>query len=332
MRTPTVKAWTIKDQPLRFDAFVAPLGYETRARFAAETLDLTATLRLACAFPDHRESHEYQNNRRRFERAGFAIDTVTDAEFANWFRRTFIEALPSNSTTATIGIDVSSFSRFRIASMVDVIGRDEKNRALSITFLYSLAEYSPPPTDFVPNVHVGPMLPSFAGWSKSPENPPVAVVGLGYEQDKALGAVEHIQATEVWTFAPHSNVGKYPEATQQANRILFDAVPQWRRLSYELEDPFDCFVQLESLICGILPEATPVIFPFGPKIFAVPSLLVACLHSDCALWRVSQGGEHVPQNRIPTGQICGLEAIFEPQNTATTSQALQNSKPQAAPQ
>jgi hypothetical protein len=137
-----------------------------------------------------------------------------------------------------------------------------------------------------------------------------AVVGLGYEQDKALGAVEHLQPGEVWVFAPHSAVEEYSVALKKANQVLLDTVPSSHRLVYEVGQPFDCFVTLESLVDRLAEEANVILLPFGPKLFALCSLLVAWLHSDVAVWRVSAGKGEMPQDRRASGYVYGLRVEF----------------------
>ena len=70
------------------------------------------------------------------------------------------------------------------------VGRLRTNGTVDISFLYALGKFSPPPSAQSLNAHVGPVLPAFAGWSMEPDTPPVAIIGLGYEEDRALGAVE----------------------------------------------------------------------------------------------------------------------------------------------
>jgi hypothetical protein len=104
-----------------------------------------------------------------------------------------------------------SLTRSRLAAVLDNLRSPILSRAFSVDFFYTLAQYDPPPQEVALNSHVGPVTPAFAGWTNNPDRGLAAIVGLGYEEDKALGAVEHVQAVEIWTYAPgHQSVSMRP--------------------------------------------------------------------------------------------------------------------------
>lgn len=311
-RLPIIRPWNRNDSSKRYDAFIAVVGYESRARYIAETINPIANEKIACAFSD-RKVHHYQENHDWFLESGYKVEEITDKEFRNWWKIKLEGIRSSKLTWQSICVDVSSLNRFRIAVLIDTLRRLNWEATIQVDFVYSLAEFSPPPQETAPNTHVGPVLDSFAGWTSEPDRPPVAIVGLGYEQEKALGAVEHIQAAEVWVFMPASPIASYTGALERANRTLLESIPTGRRLTYFVDRPLDSFAMLESLTHRIVQSNSPVLFPFGPKIFTVYSLLVACLYPSAAVWRVSagQGGEAI--DRVPSGHIYGLEVEFIPE-------------------
>ena len=100
-------------------------------------------------------------------------------------------------------------SRYRIAFILDILRSLGPDVSVSVDFLYAIAQFTSPPAPLLANTHVGPVTPSFAEWTTEPELPVSAIVGLGYEPDKALGAVEHLQASEIWLFEPLSHIPEY---------------------------------------------------------------------------------------------------------------------------
>jgi hypothetical protein len=310
-RIPTVRPWSVDNSKQEYTAFIATVGYERRARHIAETLGVIANEKLACAFPD-RKIHHYNDNLRWFHQSGYLIEEVLDEAFRTWCENTFKRLRSNKLSKQYICIDVSSLNRFRIAVLIDTIRKLDWDSSIQVDFLYSLAEYSPPNKGTTLNRFAGPVLPSFAGWTTEPDRPPIAVVGLGYEQDQALGAVEHIQAASVWAFLPESPIAKYADAVNRANQILLEAIPPARQLTYQVHQPFNCFVLLESLTHRILSNSSPIIFPFGPKVFTVCSLLVGCLYPSVAVWRVSAGAGGVADDRKPSEFIYGLTVDFIP--------------------
>ena len=74
----------------RFDLVVCAIGYESRARFAAETLRLCGKKNLAYAFRD-RSVHSFASNLDWFKAAKFDCMSVDDAGFAEALKLTLID-------------------------------------------------------------------------------------------------------------------------------------------------------------------------------------------------------------------------------------------------
>jgi hypothetical protein len=197
-----------------------------------------------------------------------------------------------------------------MASIVQCIGRFAGPGSLSVDFVYSIAAYQDPPRPASRNADAGPVSPAFAGWWTQPERSLSAIVGLGYEQDKALGAVEHLQISEIWVLRPMSVIGEYDEALLKANSKLLEFVPQFRRLPYRVDQPYDTFHRLESLVNALIRESNPVLLPFGPKIFSLCALLCSCLHREVPVWRISAGRFGTPRDVIAHGAIYGIRVQF----------------------
>ncbi len=292
-----------------YDILFATVGYELRARYISEELKPQAQLKFAAAFPDQKVISYYENM-KWYTDHGFEIKELNSDEIQKQIIK-LIEPFGNNIDKIKILIDISSMTRFWIALVIDSIRRVIIKHELQVDFIYTLAKFSPPSTLLASNDHAGPVLPSYAGWTTEPEKPPSVIAGLGYEENKALGAVEHIQATDIWTFIPSSSIKEYDSALEIANQILLESVPKARQLKYTVETPFNCFVDLESLANRCLQSGSTVILPFGPKIFTLCALLVATLHPGIGVWRVSAGKNEEPLQRVSCGKVFGLRVMFE---------------------
>jgi hypothetical protein len=291
-----------------YDLAIATVGYESRSSYLAGHLKPIAKFKIAAGFKDRQVFH-YATNRASYLSSGYVVQEVEDSKYRHWCADAIDRAKRGNDRPVKIWVDISSTTRFRMATIVECM-RASKFPIL-VDFFYAIAKYSAPGLSKAPNIHVGPVTNTFAGWS-DPDRSAVAIVGLGYEENKALGAVEHIQATDVWTFIPHSEICEYNEALAHANSILLDKIPDERRVAYLVERPFDCFVILESLVNRIADSQVPVLFPFGPKIFTLCALLVGSIHATrVAVWRVSAGPHDEATDRQPSGSICGLRVAFD---------------------
>jgi hypothetical protein len=210
-----------------YDLFIAAIGYEERARYVAESLHINADERLAIGFISG-HVFNYDKNTRWYRDAGFSISHVEDSAFDAQIARSLRGIATSKTSTDPIRVcvDISSLSRLRMALLIRRFVSERLQRDVEVDFLYTLAAFSPPPSIASANTHVGPVLPSFSGWWTAPERPLAAAVGLGYEQNKALGAVEHVQASSIWTFTPVSPIAEYSPELEQANSTLLGARPR----------------------------------------------------------------------------------------------------------
>jgi hypothetical protein len=295
-----------------YDMIFAALGYESRAPFVSQELGLNGREKLALGFLDHQELY-FRDNEAWFRNAGFEVLIVGDADARR--RLQDIETGRKEGDEhppLSCCIDISCFNRVRLAALVHFLAKAGATRVVRAHFFYCIAEYSDPVTQLTRNSFAGPVIPEFAGWSPNPELPPVAIVGLGYEEGKALGAVEYLQADEAWLFDPSSPIGAYRAALEKANDLLLDACHASRRIGYQVGDPASLFARLEGLSSAIAKVGRPHILPFGPKIFSLVSFLVACTHRNVAVWRVSAGENEPATDKRPSSHIVGLEVWFAP--------------------
>ena len=100
-----------------------------------------------------------------------------------------LDAIPDD-TGQKVFVDVSCFTRFRLAAIVHEIFNAAMSRTndLVVDFAYAVAKFEKPTSGTQPNTIVGPAHRAFAGWSQGGYSSTAAVLGLGYEQDQAMGA------------------------------------------------------------------------------------------------------------------------------------------------
>jgi hypothetical protein len=293
----------------KYDLFVATLGYEERARFLAESRGVRGRQSIAWAF-DGPPILSFEDNQRAFEAAGFQI--VPESEGSP---DEFIDALdyPSDvERPVHLCVDISSASRIRLAKWFEAIIRRASEYRFVVDFVYAEALFTPPAAGGAPNTSVGPVLPMFAGWSSDPNLPTSLLIGLGYEPDRAIGAVEYIEPAEVIALEPASDQKEFAPALHEANAQLWAYSPRPRRLLYTVHEPFQTFMMLSSLLGRLRARSRPIILPFGPKIFALVGMSASLFHPSVSVWRVSAGAEEEPVQRRAIGRHVGLTIAFAP--------------------
>jgi hypothetical protein len=299
-----------------YDLFLASLGFETRARFLVSRFGQLATKKIACGFGSRKE-HSYRDNYEAFRSAGFEVTDRREEDFAAWWTETLGSTLKSrkgNDRPLRFCVDVSSMSRYRMATVVGSFLELDEGPPIITDFVYSVAAFSQPPQDGGGPIAVcAPATSAFTGWWTEPEQPSVVVFGLGYEEGKAVGALEYLEPKLVWAFRPTGEDRRYDAALEAANANLWDLVPRQNVITYQVDRPFECFEMLESLSYGNAVSARVTLVPFGPKIFSLCCLLVASVHwPKVAVWRVSSGQNEPALDRRPTGKVIGIQAGFQP--------------------
>lgn len=291
------------------DIFIAACGYEGRACSAAERFHERAAKKLAVGFSSQQEL-DYEANSRWFRSAGFEIIEVADADFRKAIDQYLSENI-SAGNAFNLEIDISCFNRFRLGHLVDALRTLDK-KSLSVTFHYSIAGFTPPQADTAPTVTVEPVIPEFAGWTTRPDRPPAAIVGLGYEPNKAIGIIDHLEINNAtWAYYPLGPIPEYYQKVLKANQSLLNIIQaDGRHLPYDLNDPAQLFHEMNSLVDTLKPHFNTILIPFGPKLFALVSLLVATLHDDVGVWRVSSGTLEAPVSRQSSGHIISVSVIF----------------------
>ncbi|MBI3727302.1 MAG: hypothetical protein HY254_03095 [Burkholderiales bacterium] len=291
-----------------YDLVIFAIGYERRASELLNRRTGTAKLSIAFGF-DYGLEISFIENEQAFKEKNVQLKlNLNDSQFQIELR-TQLKLLSDNwekATPITMLVDISCFNRTRLASIVAEISDLAERHTVIVDFFYAIARFKKPSNEFISNSIVDAIHPFFSGWSRVPANATSAIIGMGYEQGQALGAIEYIQANPVWAFSPISAESQYAPAVQKANLLLLEELPIEKIISYSVEKPLETFRNIEGLARGLLQDYNVVIVPFGPKMFVLISLLVAWRNRSVAVWRVSPGTEIQPVQRESSGHFSAI--------------------------
>jgi hypothetical protein len=298
------------------DLVIAACGYESRASAFAQRFPFESAQRVALLF-DQQRVLAFSRNRELFVQRGYTLSDVTDATVMDSVLQMIDAARKrrSEGPTTTVFVDISSQSRSRLAAIVEAVSISGQSAPLRVLFGYSPAEYSDPPSSQIPNVSIGPVTPFFAGWARDPEKPISLILGLGYEPDRGLGAVEYLEPASIWPLLPHSQETRYDESLLHANAPLLEEIGTDQLIRYEVEDPNATLAVMASLIGHLSRNSVVLMLPSGPKILVLLSLLLACGRRDVGVWRVSAGANELAADRKATNRFLVVECVFEPEVT-----------------
>lgn len=291
----------------QFDLIIGALSFESRCANIPEVLKPCGGLKIA--FMDEGAS-DTKRREKMFRLLGFRTVSYSDS----YMRLVLGELLTGQNMEAVVArgglrvfIDVSSLPRRIIASVFAVLTAYVKKVPIDLTIGYSLARYvRPSEMPPAPNRQVAPVHPLFAGWTHNPGLPVKAIVGLGYERGKAIGAVEYLQAADWFLYVPSSPEHQYQQKVEEHNRQLIKATKPDKVINYEVTRPVETLLMLGSAISGLKSHAKPVLLPFGPKILFAVTLLAAIVHSEASVWYVSGEESEKPVDRGASPYLTGL--------------------------
>lgn len=293
----------ITDSPRaeRFDLLVVAHGYEERSVHIAQRMGPISDRKLALSFRSD-QTLCYGTNRTILENGGFRIVPL-ESEAGRQVAEA-IDRLPDGHRT--VGIDISSFTRFQLAQIVEAVV-EPPSCSLSVDFLYAPAKSEDWINKSGPITVAEPIHPAFTSWTDDPARPLSALIGVGVEDNLALGVAEFLDVSSVYAFVPVGGDPGFDSLNSRANHQFLGTSYVASRANYDILRPFELFARLESLVYGIAPDTRVAIAPLGPKIFALCGLLVtAVLDRAATVWRFSWSGADQPANRVAAGPVASL--------------------------
>lgn len=217
-----------------------------------------------------------------------------------------------NGEEFKVAIDISCLSRSAISEIFSAIKILIPSKRVRLTIGYSLARFEKPSERQYPiNQKIAPIHPSFSGWSLDPGSPVDMIVGLGYENGKAIGAVEYLEPRKKWVFIPNSPELKFSKAVRSHNKNLLDSCSIDSVISYEVLNPIDNYFKLVSLLNRLTLDSKPILLPFGPKIFFAICLLVGICFEDVAIWDVHDNSDVTTNLKRPSGHNVLLSCLIK---------------------
>lgn len=296
-----------------YDLFIGTLGYESRSTYLAREQLFNAAQKIALAFPKENYA-SYLSNRDFLETEGFRFVDNSAYAIGEWLGAELARCASNCDRSLSLLVDISSMSRPMLAELIFQLSNLNIERSVNVTFTYLPAVFVRGSAEHPPVAVSEPVTPEYAGWTDAPERPIAAVVGLGYEHDLALGALENLEPTAAWAFIPTGEDRRYDDAVAKANRNLEVMLSEDQSMTYRVDHPMRVHAALETLVYGLLQHSRPILIPFGPKVFSLCCLLVARRYApDVTVWRVSGETMSRAGDRTASGRVVTLKVLFVPQ-------------------
>lgn len=292
-----------------FDLMLAASGYEQRATTVAKSLTkLKIRRKVALGFQDRRELARDEND-EIFRSIGVEIVPMESA-VEDFLEEELTEAIRgANGEICKIVVDYTSMTRIIYADVLRILRESREGGRVVCYFTYTPSHFSPPqpPTG---NLHVAPIR----GFSRLeiPDIPTALIVGLGYEERRALGLVDYVEAAESYAFLSDPAIDdRFVEAVRDSNRFLLRRLGEERTFHYPLPDLRATAAILSSVALGLVGDYRVILAPLGPKPFTLLCLLLASRFPKFDVWRVSSGTKGNVYERPPYGAPLVVRAFLE---------------------
>jgi hypothetical protein len=277
--------------------FVAACGYEARASALARGLGASVKNRFAIAFEEWPAALSRVRNEQIFKECGFTLVTAS-ANSPDALSRTVVTAIDGEESTLPLAIDISCMTRPWHGAVVRTIANLEIKESFDTYIAYVPGRFSPPRGSSPANEIVAP-VDGFASMAL-PDLPVAAILGLGYEKERALGLQQLLDPERTILMIPRNGrTDKYYPLVVKSNKDILERTQRDWRFEYPLDQPSATFGMMASLVSGLLPSYRVVLASLGPKLFGMLCFLLATQFRQVSVWRVSSGIHAIPRETHP---------------------------------
>ena len=282
-----------------YEYLIAACGYEGRSISVARMLEDRVANHVVHEY-GNKNLFSYDKNRRFFR--------YVSADFVDLFSVDWQERLvsPDGGPRPRIAIDISCMDRDLIAHLVAEFSRWEIGTIFSVDYFYTPGRYAPGLLGSAGTITVNRPARGLEGWPTYPDRPLACIVGLGYEGELALAAVESLEPSGLYAYSPRGVDQQYDLVVEANNSDFLKSMAEPCSY-YDVKEPLTLYRSLSNLVRTLSVHSRLVLVPLGPKIFALICALVASDNPEhVSMWRVSSGEDRIPEERLEAGVPMGI--------------------------
>jgi len=282
---------------LSFDYFICAAGYESRCKHSYELCKdkINVKNKICFSFQD-RQILSKKENDTFFKQNNFKIIAIQNEQI-DWFVFFFQNLFDGiTSEEILIFLDYSSMTSIMYGAILKYFNNCDKDYGVQIFFSYTHAK-------FTAAIKSNPLffnhpIPLFDP-IQSTDQRIALLVGLGYEEDKALGLYEYFQndSEDLYLFLTQNN--KFYNEVVKSNEHILNITNPNNIIRYDLENLSPLINTLDSLVNYLINNNYRVVLaPIGPKIFNMISLVINLYHKNITTYRLSDGNKGNPIEKI----------------------------------
>ncbi|MAO12626.1 hypothetical protein [Marinobacter sp.] len=285
------------DRENGFDLGFFGLGYEPRAVHIFKKYSSLCEKKFVFGYDYNTNVFDYQKNKDFFLQSADEVIEPNDEKLPAEILRfiSYFGDVPLN-----VCVDITVMSRHRVACVLWSLLENLAPNS-TITVKYCLSEFVEPPRIAPPVKNIGPIIKQLNGTPSNIGLPPSLVVSLGYEEGKALGAANYIDASDIICLIPRSEIREFEENVRKVNEIFLKGIPSSKILDLDIHRPMSTYYDLKSIIQSISNHSRPIFLPLGPKIISALGVILGWeIRPSLPVWRVSSKEHEIPMRRKPS--------------------------------
>ena len=275
-----------------FDIIICASGYERRATHFLNVLkysQVTNAKKICFAFKDRIELSRERND-IIFKKRGFSFIEIASNKI-EYFSIKFHELFKViRKKRIKIFFDYSCMTSIMYAAILKYF-KDfcDLFEQASIMFSYTQANYTKPQKNN--SIYLNYPIPLFNP-IQATDKKIALIMGLGYEENKALGLYEYFQndKDDIYLFITGGSSQEFYKEVKKNNQKLLNITNEQNVLYYDLDNISHLISTLDSLANYLIStDYRVVIAPIGPKVFTLCSMLVNLNHKEITTYRLSDG-------------------------------------------
>ncbi len=284
---------------ITFDLFITSSGFESRATYLVQKININASKKIAFVFDDKLDKFNRKSNDKILLTKGFELIEANGDSGEKIIDK--LKSLEFNSSL-NILVDYSSMTRIWYATILSFFNSTLfSDKDITLYFSYSCAQFVSPPDEIIPNINVGPIT-GYNNLSIS-NKPTILIIGLGYEIDRAYGLAEYLDAETYLFYTENFSDNSFSSLVEKNNEELIKSVSPENVFLYNIESIESTFFVLYNLCSRLIETNRIVLAPCGPKLFTMFCLITSHMLLNVDVWRISPGKKSIPLDRIPNGEI-----------------------------
>lgn len=285
----------------KFDLAVFGLGYESRSIYAFDKYKDLSTTNVVLGYLSNQYEIHYQKNKSHFLKESKVYEASCESVCEKLMDK--VSILNDEVDEPHVLLDITVMTRHRLAKVLSFFIANLK-KGSKVTICYIASKYVAPPKDMQPVREVGPLIDELSGSLGSLSSSTTAILGLGYEQSKALGIYNFLEPDNAFLFIPKSEQSAFENDVKKNNSALIGSIPSERIYAYDIYSPYDIYLDLKSLTQSVSETSRVVIVPLGPKILSAISLIIGIeLQPLISVWRVSSLHSEKPIDRLADREV-----------------------------